>query len=534
MPSISRPGPWIYSVFVASLVWFPEVTQGGGLYVPDLGVAPQGRGGAYAAKADSYLALHYNPAGLFQIDGFRIEGGVMGHGMSTFFQREGGQGMWKEGALYTDLGELDPKSPAMREGFASVENLDGFRPIPEAALIYGFKNPDLTIAFGLYAPDAPWLSYDEQGASRYRATRVRLDQGNFTLGASWRPLPFLAVGGAIQFVYLSLEEDFNVFSYVPTILSSDFPDGNDEDPQYDLKVHFAARQFPALGGNFGLMLMPHDKVHIGVGFQTPIHMKAKGSIQMEGEIGEQIMGVLSRDAIGVRGEDPELLIETELPAMLRIGVLVKPHPRFELEVDGVVEFWHVNKGIFATSVDVPLFSGTEDTPLPQYMDAEGLCPFVVQADGDTGCADILEIYRGDDGNGNFTIPTGYQDTLSLRFGVEGNPVDPLILRAGYLFETNGIPDSALTLLAIDSTKHGVGAGVALKLPGFELGGSYSHVFYAERTVSLSAPKTTQTVAFEATTVPNVVDAGTYRAGVDNLGVYIRVAPGEIRKAAEKR
>lgn len=527
-----RPS-WTPATLASTLACLlPTGAEAAGLYVPDLGVMPQGRGGAYVAKADSSLGLHYNPAGLFQVDGFQVEGGIMAHKMDTWFLRAGGEGKWKTGAAYAN-GLLDPDDKVLAEPFGATENQDSFRPIPEFSLMYGLKKPDITFALGFYAPDAPWLAYPDDSPGRYRMLKARLDQATWSLGASWRPVPWLAVGAALQLVAFRISEEFDISAHL-------FPDedSNNEDQQFDLRVRFDALQFPAPNGNFGLMLIPNDRLQIGVSFQTGLHMKAPGTVTIDGDLSSELLGYFGQftgdtTSIHVQGHDPEILLETDLPPILRAGLLVRPHPRIEIELDGVVEFWSVHDGIVASQIDTSLTGGEEGQPLPDYVSSRGLCGFIQETDGTNDCSEIPAVYEGTDGQGNFEIREEFQDAVSVRLGFEANPVDPLVVRAGYLLETSAIPDEWLGLAAIDSLKHAVGVGAALRLPGFEIGGTWYHVFYGERAISPEVSQGTQSTAF-ASTPPNRIDAGTYRASVDNIGLYLRVNPGAIAASRKAR
>src|SRR5271154_1505254 len=51
-------------LFFAICSGAPSIAHAGGLYVPDRGVRPLGRGGAFVAGADDLGAIWYNPAGL--------------------------------------------------------------------------------------------------------------------------------------------------------------------------------------------------------------------------------------------------------------------------------------------------------------------------------------------------------------------------------------------------------------------------------------------------------------------------------------
>ena len=69
-----------------------------------MGTIAVGRGGAFTARAsDVPGALYYNPAGLWQVDGFTLQGGLNLHSTRRTFQRFGGDG--GEGVGTWNVGE---------------------------------------------------------------------------------------------------------------------------------------------------------------------------------------------------------------------------------------------------------------------------------------------------------------------------------------------------------------------------------------------------------------------------------------------
>ena len=63
------------------------------MYTPDIGIVGFGRGGAYVTRASDLMGgMYYNPAGLYQLDGFNLEGGLLLLRTNRWFERTGGDG----------------------------------------------------------------------------------------------------------------------------------------------------------------------------------------------------------------------------------------------------------------------------------------------------------------------------------------------------------------------------------------------------------------------------------------------------------
>jgi len=62
----------IAATCLVALLVCPLAASGSGLYVPSVGVRAGVLGGAFVGLADDHSAVHYNPAGIYQIRGFQV------------------------------------------------------------------------------------------------------------------------------------------------------------------------------------------------------------------------------------------------------------------------------------------------------------------------------------------------------------------------------------------------------------------------------------------------------------------------------
>ncbi len=513
-----------------------------GLFTPDTGIRALGRAGAFTALADDNMALYYNPAGLWQINGVQLQGGLLGQYHPSSFLREGGEGRYKlddTGAIIVD-GNGDP---VLDGPYEEVHNLDKFRPIPEGALMIGLEKPDMTFALGLYAPLAPWLTYPTYGANRYRMTRLRMVQGNLTLGWGWRlpqQMDWLAIGATFQLIYVSMAQDF----WATADLEAIGDNNNPEHPQYDVYTQFEAEQYLP-SWNAGLMIMPNDFLRIGIGFAPPYKFDGKGSVTLSGQMAGdylqgmkdeygailELMGVdLDTSPMQLTGLDDDIMVHTIQPAILRAGVMVQPTPWLNLELDGQIEFWSIADEVLADGISVPLEHCDEDGCQPLVEELQGRlenetieldpCESIpgISDDPLVDCS-TLDYYEGSDGSGTHTIAQNYKNAFSIRFGGEIQPLPgKLGIRFGYAFESSAAPDSSISLTMIDNPKHLIGLGVSGYINGFDVHFTYAHMFMHERTVGLDVSTEMQT-GLQGTAV-NQIDAGTYNAQNIFLGLNL--------------
>ncbi len=513
------------ALLLLALLAAPTPALAGGLFTPDVGTIALGRGGAWTARASDITgALHYNPAGLWQIDGWTASGGVNLHRTSRTFQRADG----------------------VNGAFPLTRSEPHLRPIPEVGLAWGLPHPDLTIALGLYAPPAPIQRFDPDGPGRYRLIDQELIQGNIALAVALRPVPWLSFGGSFQLLYLKLTESFKASADVLATGESTNP----EDPDWDVLASFSAQQVRPWF-NLGVMIMPLPWLRFGVSVDPPYRFKGAGRATLSGVIGAEstTLDLLGDGPLFVVGADEDVTVHGGLPGHLRFGVDLEPiEDVLMFGLDLHVEFWNGSGDLSTDEVAIDLYYDNPDDdlgpePLVDYLYRVGLCPIASGLGVDCGDEDSappgsgsgLATYAGEGGSGRVVVPASYRNTWSIRAGAEVRPLPLLALRAGWMYEAPAIPDETMTLTMHDGHKVMASGGVSLLLGAnapsarslVEVHITYAHTFYADRNIASGVPANGG-LALEG--VPsNEVDAGTYTAAVNQLGINVAVHLGAIGK-----
>ncbi len=541
------------TALVAALLLLAPAAEAGGLFTPDTGMVGLSRGGANVANAEDIVgALYYNPAGLTQLQGFHIEGGLVGMQTLRWFDRSGGDGG-------EDVGQYNVGPDGVRiEGslddpFARTNSSDHFRPIPEVGLAFGFKKPNITIALGLYAPMAPTQRFDRYGPGRYRLVEQTLVQGNINLSVAWRPVPWFSAGVGFQLLIMSLDESFVasgdiIAARVASVSGEDRP--NAEDPQWDVLASFSAQQVrPYI--NVGLMFEPVDWLRIGATWSPPYDMQAEGTAELNGTLGADffagstIASLFGGDPVHVRGRDESIVISTDLPMQLKLGVRIEPLKGiFDFEVDAHMEFWNPESDVVATNVDMPLMYDDpdregEEQPLDEYLDSRGSDSFTIcdYISADNGCAG-LDVYRGEEEGGSVAVPGAFEPTWSLRVGGEVNPVPWLGLRLGAAYEAPSIPLSTQSLTMLDGDKILGSFGVEFRAGAwdgpsvFDLRFTYARVTYMEREATADVSRA-RTLALRGVPV-NAVDVGRYGGESHFVGLTLSAHLSEMARRDRSR
>lgn len=507
---------------------FPLPALAGGLFTPDTGTVGLGRGGAWTARASDVAgALFYNPAGLWQVDGWTIAGGTNLYSADRTFQRDQGE--------RAEPYELVVKRPHLR-------------PHPELGIAWGLPKPDLTFAIGVTSPIAPIQSYDSAGAGRYRVIEQELRQANLYLAAAIRPHKVIAIGASVQLVYMDLRESF---AGQADFLSRN-EDPNPENTDWDVHTEFYARSIKPQF-NVGLMVMPTEWLRIGVSFDPPYRFTGTGEATLTGALGGESTAVqtFGDGPLYVVARDDEIGLNIGLPGHLRFGLDLEPlEGRLSFGLEAHFELWNGSGDLRAENVALPLMYDSPGDDLPpeplvDYLYRVGLCPLgsAIGVDcGDpsslpAGEGSSLHVYRGEDGT--IVIPAGFRNTWSIRTGVEAHPHPGFGVRFGYLFESPAIPLESQSLTMHDGWKHLLSGGLTLRLgadeshprPLAEITITYAHVWYADRTVS-AAESRGRTLVLEGVSA-NPVDAGVYSADVNQLGLNVAFHIGAMAERGKK-
>src|SRR5687768_14109484 len=131
---------WLTAAILAGVPFTASAT---GFRLPDQDAFATARGEAFAATADNASAIYYNPAGITQLEGANIRGGV--YGLSL---------------------DLSYESPGGRE-FSSEKDLHA---VPQFFFTYTPTNFPISFGLGTYAPYGLSSSWPDDSGFRTLGT----------------------------------------------------------------------------------------------------------------------------------------------------------------------------------------------------------------------------------------------------------------------------------------------------------------------------------------------------------------------------
>jgi len=285
-----------------------------------------------------------------------------------------------------------------------------------------FGTSNLTIGVGAYIPYGNSIDWGRKGTFRYQLTETGLKVQDYALGAAYKFCENFSLGAVFNY--------YQGYTYsqrlVPFSLSPFLPPGTP-----DGKFRFEGNG-EAFGATVGAMIKINDQHQIGIVYRSPFAIDFHGHAVVRG------------DVTGLYGRSPATA-EIQFPQQVAIGYAFRPIPKLKLEVDVEWTDW-----------------------------------------------DSLNTVRLHSGNAAFTadpasrIPFKWESSFFYEAGVQYEINEMWVLRGGYIFSENTVPNSTFSPAVPDSNRHvfSAGAGWAWKNFGVDL--TYQYSLSVDRTIKNSA------------------------------------------------
>jgi long-chain fatty acid transport protein len=296
----------------------------------------------------------------------------------------------------------------------------------------------LTIAGGIYVPYLALNSYPENGPQRY--SRITLN-GSLVLvaevAAAFRVNQHFYLGAGFQNMYLQ-------FKTRTTLSACTELNCAPEDPSFDSLTELNATSAFTPSGIVGATVV-YPKVRAGLSVQLPFFVRGDGTVHSR----------LPTDPFfanaAIHGDS--VSIAFDFPLMARLGVEYRPIPPVRVELGFDYEAWSM-------------------------LDKHTITPHNIYIDGTPG---VGKYYLK-----QMFIERQLNDTFAVHLGGEWEALrNRLVVRAGYLFETDATPDQYATVFSPDGTHNLISLGLGVKLGSVRLDLGYAHMFTLDRTVTNS-------------------------------------------------
>lgn len=378
-----------------------------GYSVNEQSACAMGRGTAgVASPCDDGSGIFYNPAAL-AVKPQRVIalGGTL----------IGPRGDYKAsaGALVADL----------KEAWYPVPGIYLSMPVGEHA----------AVGLGLWAPYGLTTEWDESFEGRFTAYKTTLQSPYVQPTFAWRPNEMLAIGAGLDITYnrLELKQRLDLstqqlapgvsFAAIGVPRFTDFAD-------FKIKGHKLT-----VGANVGVIVNPDGPVSLGVRYMTRQKIKAddltldtrqintglRTPVPLPGiPAGTPIDAILAPQfQSGARLANQAASTELTLPDQLAVGVAFKPTEKVKVLAD----YWWTNWSQFASL---------------EFNTANGL---------------------------HEVINKNYENTSAVRFGVEADATEQLVLRGGFILHNAAAPDGAITPDLPEGGRWLVSGGLGLRV-----------------------------------------------------------------------
>jgi long-chain fatty acid transport protein len=245
------------------------------------------RGEAFVATADNPSAIYYNPAGITQLKGNNLRGGVYG--------------------IYLDPSYSPPNSGN------TYHSSDHLAAVPQFFYTYAAKSAPLSFGLGVYAPFGGNMSWPEDTGFRSVAISGSLQYITINPVVAVKLLPSLSVGGGAMVNYANISMYQGLKSLAPH--GTNF-------------FNFTGDGW-SVGYNAGILWQPHPKISFGATFRSSARMNFQGNTDFELEPG-------AYNSPAQRNASASFTF----PLTTVLGVSYRPTPKWNLEFDANYTGWN--------------------------------------------------------------------------------------------------------------------------------------------------------------------------------------------------
>ncbi|MGA3268645.1 MAG: outer membrane protein transport protein [Verrucomicrobiota bacterium] len=212
-----------------------------GFRLADQDAFATGRGEAFVATADNPSAIYYNPAGLTQLSGNNLRGGIYG--------------------IYLDPG-YHPPSTAANAGQTYYDQ-NNLAAVPQFFYSSTLKNLPVSFGLGVYAPFGGNISWPQDTGFRTAATDGSLTYLTINPAVAVKPLPGLSLGAGLMLNYVDMDFEQGLRIY-----------------QFSLPPNFNFYKFTgdgwSFGYNLGLLWQPIRQISLGATFRSSARVNLDG------------------------------------------------------------------------------------------------------------------------------------------------------------------------------------------------------------------------------------------------------------------
>jgi long-chain fatty acid transport protein len=265
-------------------------TLANGFRLADQDAFATARGEAFVATADNPSAVYYNPAGIAQLEGLAVRGGLYGICYDTIFTSTG------------------PQNPG-REFHSSADCAI----VPQFFATYTPEEEPITFGLGVYAPFGGSMNWPEDTGFRSVALKSSLTYVTFNPVVALKVLPSLSLAAGVMANYGAIRLEQGLLANPNT---------------FSIYNYFRFKGCGwAASYNGGALWQPLEQLSFGATIRSP------ASFKMEGKTAFQV----PPNATTTQTRNAHAYFK--FPLITTFGVSYRPTPKWNLEFDADYTDW---------------------------------------------------------------------------------------------------------------------------------------------------------------------------------------------------
>jgi len=311
----------------------PAAVLGNGFRLVSQDAFAAARGEAFVATADNPSAVHYNPAGIAQLEGLQVRSGLYAlHFEPTFTPPEG---RTNSGTTY------------------EIEKQDAFA--PQLYSTYHLPESPLTLGLGIYAPHGASVTWPQDTGFRAVAVMGELTYLRFNPVLAWEIRPGLSIAGGMMVDYAELGSEQGLRRAEKPLANSFRFEGDDV----------------SVGFNLGLLWRMNDQFAFGATYRSAVTQNFKGQTNIE----QQRI---------IQPTEVPASAELEFPYTAVVGLSYRPTDRWNIEVNADYSNWSSMDSFVIRQSETPPFPVQQNIPVTLGFEDSWLYKFGVTRYFDEG------------------------------------------------------------------------------------------------------------------------------------------------------
>ena len=299
---------WLGTMMAGVMAW---KVSANGFRLPDQDAFATARGEAFVATADNPSAIYYNPAGITQLEGSNVRGGLYEIYLESSYQ---------------------PPAGAPNAGHTYDEQDHDFT-VPRIFYTYTPADSRLSFGLGIYAPFGGETRWPQNTGFRSVALDGSLTYLTINPVVAFKVLPSLSLGGGVMVNYANMKLEQG-------LRASQSPLTN--------FFRFTGNGW-SVGYNLGALWQPHEQISLGATFRSSAVVTLKGRTEYE-----QLPFTPTTNQ--------PAQADFTFPLTAAAGISYRPTPKWNIEFDADYTDWrcfgtttiHQSSTTYLVEQDIPV------------------------------------------------------------------------------------------------------------------------------------------------------------------------------------